>query len=369
MKSILISLLCVFASFAFAKEKEIERKPASVKSFDGFPLDAVVDLPSGYAKNDVKKLIVFVHGSGPSNLEEDLSAVTEPKGTTNFFFRDLSDALIKNGIATLRYNKRAFEVKKRIEADKNYTKSEEFKKYMGHPLDYYIKDCSFFVDYARKEFPNADIFILGHSEGTGVALNVAKEKKSVKGVALIGFSNEKITSSLFEQVVYRQINLFSDFDKNNDGFLSLDELSGTDPIAKSFRDQMSVLDLDGDKKISLAEYKAGNYSNLVLRDDLYIQSYIVDEAKLPRPSAIIKDAQFKILFLQGEYDNQTPAYFAKSIQLVNNVAWKKKNLKFVFFEKAGHTLDPRNSLGDFSYRVLPTETLSKIAKEVGDFLN
>ncbi len=225
MKSFLIIYVCLLSSVTFAKRNEIERKPASVNSFDGFPLDAVVDLPLGYGKKDVKKLVVFVHGSGPSNLDEDLSAVTEPKGTTKFFFRDVSDALTKNGIATLRYNKRAFEVKKRIEVDKNYTKSEKFKKYMGHPLDCYIKDCSFFVDYARKEFPNADIFILGHSEGTGVALNVAKEKKYVKGVALIGFSNERITSSLFEQTVYRQMNLLSNFGRNNDGFLSLDELS------------------------------------------------------------------------------------------------------------------------------------------------
>ncbi len=364
MKIILVGTIFFFANIAIAKEKTVERKPASIKSFDGFQLDAAVESPSGISKLEVKKTIVFVHGSGPASLDEDLSAVTEPKGTSNLFFRDVSDALLKEGIATVRYNKRSFEIRKNLAADKNYAKSEEFKKYMSHPLDYYIKDCAFFVDYAHKEFPNAEIYILGHSEGTGVALNVAKEKKLVKGVALIGFTNERITTSLFEQIVYRPMSAFHDLDKNSDGFLSAEELSGSESFAKSLRDQISDLDLDGDKKISVSEYKAGNYTNLIMNDDLNVRSYILDEVQLPRPAEIIKNAQFKVLFLQGEYDNQTPSYFTKAIQLSNKMFWKKKNLKFIFFDKAGHALDPRSSISDLNYHVLPSETLIKIAKEI-----
>jgi hypothetical protein len=104
-----------------------------------------------------------------------------------------------------------------------------------------------------------------------------------------------------------------------------------------------------------------------MRDDLYSQAYLSDEARLPRPSSIIKNAQFKILFLQGEYDNQTPAYFAESVELIYKLVWKKKNIKFTYFEKSGHALDPRESVNDLSYRVLPTETLNRIGKEVLSF--
>lgn len=361
-----IFLFITFISLAsFAKD--IERKPASIKSFDGFPLDALIELPQGLNKNDIKKLVVFVHGSGPQSLDEDLSAITIPKGSTNLFFRDVADALLKAKIATIRYNKRAYEAKKRIEVNPDYKNSEEFKKYAEHPLEYFIKDCAFFVDYAQKEFPNAEVYILGHSEGTGVALNVARDKKFVKGTILIGFSNESISSSILEQTVYRQLNFFSDLDKNKDDFLSANELKGKEEPAKSIREQMAILDLNGDKKVSLSEYKAGNYSNLIMRNDLYNQPYLVDEAKLPRPSEIIKSASFKILFLQGEYDNQTPAYYAQSVELINKLVWKKKELKFVYFEKAGHALDPRDNINDLNYRIVPTETLNKISKEIAEF--
>jgi pimeloyl-ACP methyl ester carboxylesterase len=322
---------------------------------------------SGSNKSDVKRVVVFVHGSGPQSLDEDLSAITVPKGSTNLFFRNVADSFLKKNIASVRYNKRAYEAKKRIEANPEYKNSEEFKKYAEHPLEYFIKDCAFFVDYAQKEFPNAEVFILGHSEGTGIALNVAKDRKFVKGVILIGFSNESLSSSIFEQTVYRQLNFFTDLDKNRDGLLSTNELKGKDQTTKSIREQFTILDLNGDKKISLTEYKAGNYSNLIMRSDLYNQSYLIDEAKLPRPSDLIKSASFKILFLQGEYDNQTPAYFAQSVELINKLVWKKKDLRFVYFEKAGHALDPRDSINDFGYRVVPTETLNKIAEEVADY--
>ena len=107
----IIAILISLTTFA----KDIERKPASIKSFDGFPLDAVIDVPRGFNKSDVKKVVVFVHGSGPQSLDEDLSSLTIPKGSTNLFFRDVADSFLKKNIATVRYNKRAYEAKKRIE--------------------------------------------------------------------------------------------------------------------------------------------------------------------------------------------------------------------------------------------------------------
>lgn len=98
-----------------------------------------------------------------------------------------------------------------------------------------------------------------------------------------------------------------------------------------------------------------------------MRAYRVDEAGLPMPSEVIRDSKQKILFLQGEWDNQTPQYFAQAIQIANNAAWKKTNLKFVFFPKAGHALDPRESPEDLSYKKVPDETLEKIASEIEGF--
>jgi pimeloyl-ACP methyl ester carboxylesterase len=226
-----------------------------------------------------------------------------------------------------------------------------------------------FANYAHQEFPNAEVHFLGHSEGTVVALNAATRlPKLVKGVVLIGFYSESVFSLVWDQVVNRPVRLFQELDVNHDDFLSSEEMKAESPVAKSIQQQMSVLDLNRDGKLSLNEFKAGNYVNLVMKD-VFLPAYAHDEANLPRPASLVKDAKSKILFLQGEYDNQTPSYFTKAIELSNNLQWKKPQLKFVYFAKAGHALDPRESVDDIYYKVLPAETLTRIGTEVADFLN
>ena len=217
-------------------------------------------------------------------------------------------------------------------------------------------------------FPNAKINILGHSEGTKVALQVASKKKDVNGVALIGFSNEPTTTSIFEQIVYRTLGDFRTVDKNGDEVLDEKELDADTGLAKILKKQISILDLNRDGKISLSEFKAGNYSNLVVQK-IPSDEYRADQASLPVPSALIRDSNQKILFLQGEWDNQTPQYFAQAIQIANDTTWKKSSLKFVYFPKAGHALDPRDSYEDLSYRKVPQDILEKISSEIDSFFN
>lgn len=249
MKFILSALLLLLvAQFSFAKKPA--RKPASipVKSFDGFSLATEIDLPAGMVKGQVKSVVVFVHGSGPNDLNEDLSEFTVPPGTKNLFFKDIADALLKKGIATVRYNKRAFEVRNRLKSDPQYKNSKEFKAYMEHPFRYLVDDLSFFLDFAHREFPNAKVNVLGHSEGTQVALHAASRKKFVNGVALIGFTNEPATTSIFEQMVYRSLGSFGLADTNNDGFIDAKELGGDSDISKLLKSQLAVLDIDRDGK-------------------------------------------------------------------------------------------------------------------------
>jgi pimeloyl-ACP methyl ester carboxylesterase len=340
-----------------------------IKSFDGFVLNSVVTVPGDASDASVKRVVVFVHGSGPQNYDGDLSAITVPKGTKNLVYRDIAEALKKVGFATVRYNKRAFEAKKKTEADPAYTDSEEFKKFNADPLEYYVKDAEFFGDYAKKRFPNSTVYFLGHSEGTSVALQALTRSKNIGGVALIGFTNEPIGTSIFEQTVYRPLIYFQQADLNRDGIVDHQELNQNSDIAKALRPQLTVLDLNSDGQIDESEYKAGNYSNLVASDALYNQNYSMREAQYSRPSEIIRGTKAKILFLQGEWDNQTPAYFSRSIQLINNVQWKKDGLRFRFFPKAGHALDLRPDPQDLSYRKLTEETLNAVATELSGFFN
>lgn len=48
----------------------------SLKSFDGYRLDYEIDSPAG---KNVSRVVVLIHGSGPQDMREDLSAVSAPE--------------------------------------------------------------------------------------------------------------------------------------------------------------------------------------------------------------------------------------------------------------------------------------------------
>ena len=66
-------------------------------------------------------------------------------------------------------------------------------------------------------------------------------------------------------------------------------------------------------------------------------------------------------------DNQTPAYHAKAIEIVNRRGWKKRNLHFRFFAGLGHALDPRDDYDDVRYRRAAPETMKLLAETLGEY--
>ena len=63
-----------------------------------YPLDGRLTLPDNLA-NPVPA-VVFVHGSGSSNMDEKVGKLTP--------FRDLAEGLANHGIASVRYDKRPY---------------------------------------------------------------------------------------------------------------------------------------------------------------------------------------------------------------------------------------------------------------------
>lgn len=331
----------------------------SLKSFDGYRLDYEIDYPAG---KNVSRVVVLIHGSGPQDMREDLSAVSTP-GTKNYFFKDLSAALIEKGFTVIRYNKRAYQLGEQLKRAPAFAKSPEFKNYSARPLNVTIKDAEAFVKFAAKTFPRAKVYVLGHSEGAWISLHVADRDKGVSGVALIGFAAQSQDSLLFEQVVYRSLHYFDSLDSDRDGVLTARELAVNDPIAKSLYGQLPVLDQDKSGKLERSEFMGGNLVN-ILADIPGMEEWRREEAALKRPAAIIKDAAFDVSFFQGELDNQTPAYNARAVQLANTLIWKKPNLHFKFFHGLGHALDKRTDYQDLIFKPADKQALEELASEI-----
>jgi hypothetical protein len=84
---------------------------------------------------------VLIHGSGPQDMNEDISDISA-SGTKNLFFVDVSSALVSKGFAVIRYNKRAYQWKKAVKNDTAFVNSSKYKKYAANPLKHFVEDAA-----------------------------------------------------------------------------------------------------------------------------------------------------------------------------------------------------------------------------------
>lgn len=330
------------------------------------PLPAVFDVPA----TAPRAVVVLLHGSGPQSMDEDLSAVTEGQAP-NPFFRNLAAALNRQGLAVLRYDKRNYALREVASpavsppADLGGrlppSLQAAWTELAADPAGTYVADARAALAVARQRFPGLPVLLLGHSEGTWVALQTAREDGHVAGVALIGYAGAGLETMVVDQLTQRPEDLFRGRDRNGDGVLAASELS------PDLQRQMPIVDLDGSGTLSLSEFQAGNLSNMLFRD-MVPDAWRRGEGARPRSNDLVRDASFRVLFLQGDWDNQTPAYYARAVEIAERVAWKKGNKRFVYFPEAGHALDPRTSWDDLLYRVTPQATLDAVATQVATFL-
>jgi pimeloyl-ACP methyl ester carboxylesterase len=352
-------LLVQFPALTQAREA-----PFQLESFDGYHLNAKFELPA--KPQPVKRLAILIHGSGPQTMDEDLTAATR-NHRSNFFFRDISRALVTTGFTTLRYHKRSYQIQLSLKEDPSFASSPILENTRLHPLGSFLGDVKAAIQVAHQHFPRAKIYLLGHSQGCYLALQAAAQSEEVAGVGLIGFHLAALDTLVYAQTVYRPLVTFDRLDRNRDGNLSPAELSSDTPLQTSLRAQLPLLDLDRDGSISRTEFQAGNLSNLVIRD-LLDPRYRAEEAALPRVAKLLKDYTKPVFFFQGEWDNQCPVHNAKAVQIAVQTSWKhlpgKTNWRFHFFPGLGHALDPRESYEDLLFQPIDPGALQTLAREM-----
>ena len=328
----------------------------------GMKLPARLASPPGA----VSKVVILIHGSGPHGMDGDLTEATRDK-QPNKVFVQYSDALVERGFAVLRYDKRSFVWKQRITKDAKATKTKEFKTFEASPLEFFVDDAIAAVRWVRARFPKAKVVLLGVSQGTWVALQVAHRMPDVYGVGLVGFYTQSIETLTFEQVANRPIRMLAAHDKDGDGRFSRAELAAV-PALAGLVAQMAILDIDGDDHVSFDEIRGGNLVNLLGRD-MFGAGYRRYEAAQPTVQEILKGAKFKVAFFQGLLDNQTPAYHAHAIQILSQLVWKvgPDRMRFRFYPQLGHVLDRRDSIHDLAFRRVDAAAGKDMARRMADF--
>lgn len=344
-----------------AEPHDVIPSRARLVTTDGYALDAVFDTPESLPDTG-RRVVILVHGSGSQSLDGDLTTVTRDQAP-NLFLRDLSRALTRAGFVVFRYNKRNYQLQADLRESPDFRHSPHLSNYRNNPVWFHVEDCRNAISFAERTVPGAAIYLLGHSEGTYTALQAANGCGKIAGVGMIGFAQYSTDMLVFEQTVYRPLSQFRQFDTNRDGKLDSAELEAEGGFPRSIASQLAVLDSNGDGNCSESEVQAAAMAGLMASDPFAPMRE--QEARFPRSSDIILKAPFRIVVLQGELDNQTPAYHAKGLDLLARQMGLADRIQVHLFQGLGHALDPRDDIDDLQFRPVRAETL----EQIGSLLN
>ncbi len=146
-----------------------------------FPLNGKLVLPENSEKP--VPAVVFVHGSGSSDMDEKVMKLTP--------FKDLAEGLARYGIASVRYDKRSFAHGRKMMKKGDLTVREEV-----------IEDAVLASEMLKND-PRIDpgkVFIIGHSMGAMLAPRIDAEGGNFKGLILLAGTLDTLEGVLFRQL-------------------------------------------------------------------------------------------------------------------------------------------------------------------------
>lgn len=262
-----------------------------------YPLNGLLTLPVNVTLP--VPAVVFVHGSGSSNMDEKVGKLTP--------FKDLADGLARYGIASIRYDKRSFAHGWKMLRDKSgsLTVKEET-----------IDDAILATEILRKDarIDSEKIFIIGHSMGGMLAPRIDAEGGNYKGLVLMAGTPRRLEEVLIEQneEVLSTLNgltkklVTKQMRKLNDTFTGLYDLS--DEEAK--------------------KHKVGGGTTL----------YYFKEMGEHAVSSYLNDLQKPMLIMQGEKDFQVKV--DRDFSVYQELLKEKTNVTFKLYENLNHAFVP-----------------------------
>jgi uncharacterized protein len=194
-KNLLISALSIFSSLLQAQSSD-----TTFIQVDDVALHTVLTTPLNIG---TYPLAVIIAGSGPTDLDGNLPSMY------NNSLKNLSNALVENKIATVRFDKRGI----------GKSKSTSIKE-VGLTIDKYANDLVSIINhYKGKGY--SDIYIIGHSEGSLIGL-IAIQSIKVNGFISIAGAGSPAYEILNKQlkpklppIIYSQVETIIDSLKNN----------------------------------------------------------------------------------------------------------------------------------------------------------
>ena len=182
MLRVLLLILPLFAGLAQATPHTIEQRPLTLQTDQG-TLYGTLLLPQSDRPLPVALLIA---GSGPTDRDGN-----NPAGGHNDSLKRLAQALAKQGIASLRYDKRGVAASRAATPDERDLSVEQ-----------YVADAVAWGRLLKADSQFSRLILIGHSEGALIASLAAPEADADALISLAG-SSRPIDQVLREQLHHR----------------------------------------------------------------------------------------------------------------------------------------------------------------------
>ncbi len=148
-----------------------------------YPLNGMLTLPDDLTKKI--PAVVFVHGSGSSNMDEKIYKVTP--------FADLAHGLAQRGIASIRYDKRSYAhaLKLMRAANGKLTVKEET-----------VEDAILAAELLRADerIDSEGVFIVGHSMGGMLAPRIDRDGGNFRGLVIMAGTPRRLEEVVIDQL-------------------------------------------------------------------------------------------------------------------------------------------------------------------------
>ena len=256
-----------------------------------YPLKGILTLPEN--ASDQVPAVVFVHGSGSSNMDEKVGKLTP--------FKDLAEGLAELGIASIRYDKRSFAHPFKMLREKVVTVREET-----------IEDAILATELLRRDsrIDKDNIFIAGHSMGGMLAPRIDAEGGNYKGLILMAGSPRTLGEIMLDQN--------EEVMRSGKGVLQWYVKTQVVKISAMFEGMYELSDEEAKKK------KLGNGTTLY---------YFKEMGEHPASEYLLK-LEKPVMIMQGEKDFQ--ATLEKDFAAYKELLEDKKNITFKVYENLNH---------------------------------
>lgn len=307
--------------FFFVPHKEFNKenslgKDLNIKS-NNIELKGTILVPE---IGNLKKLVIFVHGSGPNDRDETIFE--------NKPFKDIAENLFARGIASYRFDKRTLTNPESFN-DKS-TIDEEVTNDIINIVNYFINDT---------QFSNYEIIILGHSLGAHLLPRIANNSNQISKIILLAGNARSLDKLLEEQYNYiYNLNPTSELkveiEKLNEQISILNSISFNLDVSK----ENLPLNLSADYWKSILDYK---------------------------PLKEIQNVKIPILILQGERDYQVTM---KDFKLWKTSLKTNKKAKFISYPKLNHLFMTGENPSEPKEYSIKGKVDDKVIEDINNFI-